>query len=410
MKTINAKVPTVCFVMFVVAIQMSGPPFVSVANSQSTNPDTKTAAVDPAAEINAANQLVRDGKFTDAIDAYSAIEAPETSDQLDYNLAIAHYRNGDFDAAATLFSKVAGAADSLANKSQYNLGNCHYAKSLKRIQPTQQQAQQELKPAVKEAAISDLRSAILAYRGSLRGNPDNADARANIELAVELIKKLEEETPEDEKEDEKEEQEKKDQENQQNEDQKQDEQQDEQQQDEQQQDEQQENKEGQGKDDQKGEPDKEQKQDGDDEKAENKDDNEQEKNDEKNKPGENQDEQKPNQENGKDGKEDDQQQQQNSSNDEPGKEEPGKEQQGKEEQEKEGKKPPAGELTSENQQDQKETDAAEAVAQEGEEKMKLMTNQEALKMLQAVRDRDMLRRFQLQQRERSRRIPVDKDW
>ena len=408
MKTINAKLPTVCVVMFVVAIQMSGQPFVSVANSQSTNPDTKTAAVDPAAEINAANQLVRDGKFTDAIDAYSAIEAPETSDQLDYNLAIAHYRNGDFDAAATLFSKVAGAADSLANKSQYNLGNCHYAKSLKRIQPTQQQAQQELKPAVKEAAISDLRSAILAYRGSLRGNPDNADARANIELAVELIKKLEEETPpEDEKEDEKEEQEKKDQENQQNEDQKQDEQQqDEQQQDEQQQ----ENKEGQGKDDQKGEPDKEQKQDGDDEKAENKDDNEQEKNDEKNKPGENQDEQKPNQENGKDGKEDDQQQQQNSSNDEPGKEEPGKEQQGKEEQEKEGKKPPAGELTSENQQDQKETDAAEAVAQEGEEKMKLMTNQEALKMLQAVRDRDMLRRFQLQQRERSRRIPVDKDW
>ena len=402
MKTINAKLPTVCVVMFVVAIQMSGQPFVSVANSQSTNPDTKTAAVDPAAEINAANQLVRDGKFTDAIDAYSAIEAPETSDQLDYNLAIAHYRNGDFDAAATLFSKVAGAADSLANKSQYNLGNCHYAKSLKRIQPTQQQAQQELKPAVKEAAISDLRSAILAYRGSLRGNPDNADARANIELAVELIKKLEEETPpEDEKEDEKEEQEKKDQENQQNEDQKQDEQQ---------QDEQQENKEGQGKDDQKGEPDKEQKQDGDDEKAENKDDNEQEKNDEKNKPGENQDEQKPNQENGKDGKEDDQQQQQNSSNDEPGKEEPGKEQQGKEEQEKEGKKPPAGELTSENQQDQKETDAAEAVAQEGEEKMKLMTNQEALKMLQAVRDRDMLRRFQLQQRERSRRIPVDKDW
>ena len=402
MKTINAKLPTVCVVMFVVAIQMSGQPFVSVANSQSTNPDTKTAAVDPAAEINAANQLVRDGKFTDAIDAYSAIEAPETSDQLDYNLAIAHYRNGDFYSAATLFSKVAGAADSLANKSQYNLGNCHYAKSLKRIQPTQQQAQQELKPAVKEAAISDLRSAILAYRGSLRGNPDNADARANIELAVELIKKLEEEAPpEDEKEDEKEEQEKKDQENQQNEDQKQDEQQ---------QDEQQENKEGQGKDDQKGEPDKEQKQDGDDEKAENKDDNEQEKNDEKNKPGENQDEQKPNQENAKSGKEDDQQQQQNSSNDEPGKEEPGKEQQGKEEQEKEGKKPPAGELTSENQQDQKETDAAEAVAQEGEEKMKLMTNQEALKMLQAVRDRDMLRRFQLQQRERSRRIPVDKDW
>ncbi|MDG2014232.1 MAG: hypothetical protein P8J33_12045, partial [Pirellulaceae bacterium] len=39
-----------------------------------------------------------------------------------------------------------------------------------------------------------------------------------------------------------------------------------------------------------------------------------------------------------------------------------------------------------------------------------MSREEALKMLQSVRDRDMLRRLRQQQRERSRRRPVDRDW
>ena len=43
-------------------------------------------------------------------------------------------------------------------------------------------------------------------------------------------------------------------------------------------------------------------------------------------------------------------------------------------------------------------------------KDRLMTKEEAMKMLQAVRDRDMLRRIGKERRERSRHIPVDKDW
>jgi len=39
-----------------------------------------------------------------------------------------------------------------------------------------------------------------------------------------------------------------------------------------------------------------------------------------------------------------------------------------------------------------------------------MSRQEALKLLQAVRDRDMLRRLQQQQRQRNRRVRVEKDW
>ncbi len=39
-----------------------------------------------------------------------------------------------------------------------------------------------------------------------------------------------------------------------------------------------------------------------------------------------------------------------------------------------------------------------------------MTEEEARKMLQAIRDRDMLRRLRRQAAERSRRIPVERDW
>ncbi|MCH2178996.1 MAG: hypothetical protein MK106_09345, partial [Mariniblastus sp.] len=39
-----------------------------------------------------------------------------------------------------------------------------------------------------------------------------------------------------------------------------------------------------------------------------------------------------------------------------------------------------------------------------------LDQQEAMKMLQAIRDRDMLRRMQKLQETRSRHIPVEKDW
>ena len=39
-----------------------------------------------------------------------------------------------------------------------------------------------------------------------------------------------------------------------------------------------------------------------------------------------------------------------------------------------------------------------------------MTKQEAQKMLQAIRDREMIRRMQRQAAERNQHQPVDRDW
>ncbi|WP_339911724.1 hypothetical protein, partial [Symmachiella dynata] len=54
--------------------------------------------------------------------------------------------------------------------------------------------------------------------------------------------------------------------------------------------------------------------------------------------------------------------------------------------------------------------AAAAAAEHGEEMEQAMTKQEALKMLQAVRDRDLMRRMQNLKKVQSRYVPVDKDW
>jgi len=68
----------------------------------------------------------------------------------------------------------------------------------------------------------------------------------------------------------------------------------------------------------------------------------------------------------------------------------------------------AGELTADNQSNEKNGD--ESAANANQNGNVLMTRQEALKMLQSVRDRDMLRRLQQQRRQRTQRIPVEKDW
>ena len=65
---------------------------------------------------------MRQNEHSQAIEAFNAIEAtkPSDSDALNYNLAVAHYGNSDFDAALTLLAESAKssndriAADSLS--------------------------------------------------------------------------------------------------------------------------------------------------------------------------------------------------------------------------------------------------------------------------------------------------------
>ncbi|MFG0266285.1 MAG: VWA domain-containing protein [Rhodopirellula sp. JB055] len=72
---------------------------------------------------------------------------------------------------------------------------------------------------------------------------------------------------------------------------------------------------------------------------------------------------------------------------------------------------PEGQLQSQSEDsDETHGEDGQAGAMAQQAMPQSMTREEALKMLQAVRDRDMLRRFGKEQRERSRQIPVERDW
>jgi Ca-activated chloride channel family protein len=365
---------------------------------------------DLALEINKANELLRGGDVDAAIGVYQLVKerAPENF-ELSYNTAVAQYRKGDVTAAEQLFQATAASEnDAIAAKARYNLGNCNYASAL-------QQAEKD-----RPAAIRELESAIANYRSALDIDGADADARANIELAAQLIDKLRADHKQQEE-----------QQKQQQQDQQQQEQQQEQSKDQQQQEQQ--NEQQQGGESQQQPQDKEQQQQSQSSQGENEDDQSAEKkqsaedkpqsNDEQSKEKQSEPEQtkqeqsKSQPQNSKDAAQQEPQQSRAQS-------EPNRQQQSAGEQPEQNsppsaehlgdeqvKQPPQGELTSSgdmvekpDQQD-KQNAAAFDPSKDGE-----MTAQEAEKMLQAIRDRDMIRRLRRQAAEQNQHVPVDRDW
>ena len=380
-----------------------------------------------ASKINAANELVRQQKTTEAIDAYNQIDSIEESgaqDQLDYNLAVAHYRNSDYAAAITLFGESSKSLDrKIAASSRHNLGNCHYAQALPLV---------ESQP---DAAIEELQQSIVHYRSALRLDRSNADSRSNIELARRLIKQIQDRQKQ---EDEKEEQQQQEQQDKNSEPEQKDSEQKESEQNEQNSQEQQEsqensgdsqgskNSEGSDPQDSQSQQQEPSKETGDQSKSsqgEN-DSTESQPSDADSQPkpestGESGDESEQTRESGNEeignqaGDQSNQPQRRQSDPTKMDKLEDGKHADAADKQPDDQSKQPAaeqmaGQLTSDNQSKQQEGD--KSLARTNQNGSGLMTREEALKMLQSVRDRDMLRRIENQRRQRIRRVPVEKDW
>ncbi len=135
---------------------------------------------DVAVQINQANGLLRSGDVDGAVKAYKQVQdRADGRADLSYNMAVAQYRKGDMAAAERLFKDASnGENDTLAAKARYNLGNCSYASALRQAETDH------------TMAIKGLDKAIANYRSALEIDPNDADSRANIELASALIDKL----------------------------------------------------------------------------------------------------------------------------------------------------------------------------------------------------------------------------
>ena len=369
-------------------------------------------------QINHANELVRKNLAAEAIEAFEKIDPmsePDTAVLRNYNLAVARYRNAEYDSAIRLFQDTARAENTnLAANSRFNLGNCNYAKAVASL------AQQP------DQAIPQLQAAIANYRSALRLDRSNADARTNIELAMKLLDQLRKEqeqpqpTPDQQSGSNEDRDDQTEQQNNQ-----QDESKD---QSESNQDESESEQSG-----QKNQPDQvaqnEQQKGSESDPASNDADDEQDMNptDQEGPPQQETDaprtgepsvpdkdsqqndqpapspEQKPDQRSAESdsssqsAKDDAIQEQRNL-----------KDAKSEGDQENENDQKTEGELTTANENSDEKMDARNAQLVDNPDTR--ITREEALKLLQSVRDRDMLRRFQNQRRQRSRRVRVEKDW
>lgn len=105
--------------------------------------------------------------YSDARYQYEQIRSKDSSNsRVDYNLGVATYRQENYERAETIFAEAVNKAKTanLKEKSLYNLGNAQFKQE-------------------------NYESAISSYEAALGINPNDQDARFNLELAKKLLQK-----------------------------------------------------------------------------------------------------------------------------------------------------------------------------------------------------------------------------
>jgi Ca-activated chloride channel homolog len=127
------------------------------------------------------NALYRAGQYEAALGEYAiAAEVLPEAPEIALNQGNAWFRRFDYDQAQEQYLQALDTLDPyLASRVQYNLGVAKYQQALDAM-PTFQDA------------LTETRSAIEYFRDSLRLDPDLQDARYNLELAYQLLRRIEE--------------------------------------------------------------------------------------------------------------------------------------------------------------------------------------------------------------------------
>jgi len=111
------------------------------------------------------NRAYSEQDYKTALEQYHVAETeiPE-SPELEYNVAGALYQQGKYEEALDKFTRSLNSTDiGLEGRGHYNIGNTHYR-------------------------MGDYQNAILSYENALNINPDDVDAKFNLELARKMMK------------------------------------------------------------------------------------------------------------------------------------------------------------------------------------------------------------------------------
>jgi Ca-activated chloride channel family protein len=122
----------------------------------------------PSLAAESPDELYRQGRFAEAEKAYARSDMDNPKDiRYRFNRGCAAYHNADFKEASAAFSSVLKRSDNeeIQFKAVYNLGNTAFKKG-------------------------DFESAVAQYKEAILLNPENEDAKYNLELALRELEKL----------------------------------------------------------------------------------------------------------------------------------------------------------------------------------------------------------------------------
>ncbi len=327
------------------------------------------------------------------LDEYIRIESTPTSEAM-YDRGVAHYNLGEYDIASQAFDNaMASSTDpTLKTFSAFNLGNSIYQQTMTSLEGTGTEAPSNENIASLENAKTQIKHALESYRSAIEHDSADMDARANGELAWSMLQQLNQMQEQMEEEQKK------------------------QQQDDQQEQEQDEKSADQQKEDQ------EQKDDGSSEEEQQKQDSEKSEESKEGSESE-QDKEKNDSDNQSKNKEDSQKSKDGEKSEEQKSEEQKSEEQKSEEQVDQNESNKAQDESQDGQQDQQqptEDGALESIEEEMNESKDQSTNikdegerlseNEANRLLQLIRDKEQQRRKALAARRAADRVPVVKDW
>ena len=139
-------------------------------------------AASPYQAVQQGNALYQHGKYVEAAEQYgSASQMLPDAAEIHFNQGNAAYKQQDYGKAREHYTQALQTTDrTLEGKVKYNLGNVEYQQALQNLQQPQ-------------AAMPHLRSAMTYYRDSLDVDPQQQDARYNLELSHLLLHKLQQE-------------------------------------------------------------------------------------------------------------------------------------------------------------------------------------------------------------------------
>lgn len=139
-------------------------------------------AASPYEAVQQGNALYQRGAYAEAAQQYAtAGQALPDAAEIHFNQGNAAYKQQDYRKALEHYAQALQTAGrQLEGKVKYNLGNVEYQQALRNLQRPQE-------------ALPRLRSAMTYYRDSLDVDPQQQDARYNLELSHLLLHKLQQE-------------------------------------------------------------------------------------------------------------------------------------------------------------------------------------------------------------------------